>query len=1316
MFRDAVNLSLRTHGPRSLEASAGAGGVTLTWRTPRWTLPHGYRIERTQMAPGDTTVHVLAANHPASNAPNSAVSFTDATITTANLPLLGVCYRVTPVTSVGDARTGEIGIARQGSGYPTFGAVIAAVGEQVEGNPPVRLSATRYGTHTDTVAHEWTVTAGTLSGSETEAGTSATSALESPWWHLPDDIDADVLATVSYEATAAGQCGGFDAIDVLIRDCAIYVSIHGAISPTRAGGPQQRLRSLVRSYGVTGPVLFQWACDLGFLSPFPHHHEGFAALQEGESFWFPPTFIEGASQTARVSLAVQQGPEDAPKTATAHVDIVVGQAVEECELFVVLAAVDEVDEGSGAVLLGASVVGTHSAAEGTADRYLWSLDLVDPHTGETIDPGFLGTAVITGTSRTSTLVNPAWWPPGSVSQDTAVRIRLTVERTVALGNPPTLCSGTATIDALVRNVEGLTALDIRINAQQRVNEGTGPYALTAHVSGEGTARAIVSWRVDIGFLGITRAEAANSAVRSISDRSTVFWLPPADVTGDQIARIVGTVRRADNSRHPADRTRDELDVTVVDLDKPQVPPPTFQMEIDCPPTQDVGNVPVRLTAQYRGTATGAVDFGPGGNRGWSVTVGTLSDDPASPGRSRTSNSETPYWHLPASLESDERCRIHAAASRQGAAAQHSCTVLVQASVPDPYLTVAIDGKPLPDMNEGVAFRLSALPDSNIIGRTEWGWSVTAGTLSASPTSPGSATTSDLERPWWHLPQVDADTDATVSVTATRRRGTQSASGTDSDTITVRNVGVVRPEPTLDAVIVPVADRDESTAPVRVAANLTGTYVAAPVYEWSVTHGSLDDAASATPLLTLPDVMADTTVTLSLTVTAGFLNDGTTPLTASDTESFTVRFVAGPGPGDPDPPDTFSVAIAALGDVQENASYGLSYEPGGTATGDVEETWTLEAGTPGSLDDASLAAPTWAIGEVAADTPYRIALSATRAGITATDAISGVVRDTVTCSVAIAAVADQTAGGADVALSAAVGGNARGNIVWAWGANVGSLSGANTATPTWHLPATVDAETEATIRVWIRQGDCEATDTEQAMVSPPPATLGVSIAGAPASVYERDAATRLDRAITGTARGPVVYAWTCSIGTFTSGATANRGGARTSGVPRPYWHPPADVAADATAHLDLTITRGGLTAHAARVAVAVRDYAVPNAPTCSIDGITRTGLRVNWTPGATGTGIDAVTGYRVELRQGLATGTLLQNPSGGRVRDFAGVRRAGGGRRVHRAGVRALERGRLGGLHRERPHRGDPRHRSGDRRQAVRAGDARAGPPCGCRLP
>ena len=482
---------------------------------------------------------------------------------------------------------------------------------------------------------------------------------------------------------------------------------------------------------------------------------------------------------------------------------------------------------------------------------------------------------------------------------------------------------------------------------------------------------------------------------------------------------------------------------------------------------------VQLGATLTGGAyDGAVDYA------WSVDGGTLS----------SSSSATPTWTRPAvDSNTNHTVRLTVTVRGTGTNAESGTSDSASANrealvrdVPPPLPAAdapSVTINPIPNGNENTTVRLGAtLTGGTYDGTPEFAWTVTGGRLS----NPNSAT------PTWTRPTLNADADYTVRLTVTvRGRGTNARSGTServnaNQTARVLDVPVQLPVAAAPSVSINAIPTGNEGTAVQLGATLNGgTYDGALDYAWTVTGGTLNDPAAATPTWTRPAVTSNTNFTVRLTITAR--GTGTAARigssdTANTSRSGQVRNVVAPLPVAAAP--SVSIDTIPAGDENTNVQLAATLN-GGTYDGAVDYAWTVTGGT---LDDPAAATPTWSRPSVASNTNFTVRLTVTARGAgtvarsgssdTANATFSALVRN-VAVVLPVAAAPSVTINAipagdenTNVQLAATLnGGTYDGAVEYAWSVNGGALDSSSSATPTWARPS-VTSNTNHTVSLTI----------------------------------------------------------------------------------------------------------------------------------------------------------------------------------------------------------------------------------------------------------
>ena len=483
---------------------------------------------------------------------------------------------------------------------------------------------------------------------------------------------------------------------------------------------------------------------------------------------------------------------------------------------------------------------------------------------------------------------------------------------------------------------------------------------------------------------------------------------------------------------------------------------------------------VRLGATLTGGAyDGAVDYA------WSVDGGTLN----------SSSSATPTWTRPAvNSNTNHTVRLTVTVRGTGTNAETGTSDTASANrqalvrdVPPPLPEAdapSVTINAIPNGNENTTVRLGAtLAGGAYDGTPEFAWTVTGGRLS----NPNSAT------PTWTRATLNADADYTVRLTVTvRGRGTTARSGTServnaNRTARVLDVPVQLPVAAAPSVSINAIPAGNEGTAVQLGATLNGgTYDGAVDYAWTVTGGTLNDPAAATPTWTRPAVNSNTNYTVRLTVTvrgSGTVARNGTSDTANTNRTAQVRNVVAVLPVAAAP----SVSIDAIPAGNENTTAQLGATlNGGTYDGAVDYAWTVTGGT---LDDPAAATPTWTRPSVNSNTNYTVRLTVTArgSGTVARNGASDTANTSRVAQVRNVAVVLPVAAAPSVSIDAIPAGNENttvqlgatltgggpydGAVEYDWSVNGGSLDDDSAATPTWTRPS-VTSNTNYTVSLTI----------------------------------------------------------------------------------------------------------------------------------------------------------------------------------------------------------------------------------------------------------
>ena len=514
-------------------------------------------------------------------------------------------------------------------------------------------------------------------------------------------------------------------------------------------------------------------------------------------------------------------------------------------------------------------------------------------------------------------------------------------------------------DARGPGTPAATAPSVSIHAIPSGNEGTDVRLGATLTSGAYDGAVEYAWSVDGGTL-----DSSSSA--------TPIWTRPAvNSNTNHTVRLTVTVRgtgtNAESGTSDSASANRQALVRDVPLPLPAADAPA--VTINTIPSGNE-NTTVRLGATLSGgTYDGTPEFA------WTVTGGRLSNP----------NSATPTWTRPTlNADADYTVRLTVTVRGRGTNARSGTSERVNANRTARVLDVpvqlpaaaapSVSINAIPAGNEGTAVQLGAtLNGGTYDGALDYAWTVTGGTLD----------NANRATPTWTRPSVVSNTNYTVRLTITARgTGTAARIGSSdtantSRTALVRNVVALRPVAAAPSVSIDAIPAGDENANVQLAATLNGgTYDGAVDYAWTVTGGTLDDPAAATPTWTRPSVTSNTNFTVRLTVTArgaGTVARNGTSDTANATFSALVRNVVVVLPVAAAP----SVTINAIPAGDENTNVQLAATlNGGTYDGAVEYAWSVNGG---ALNSSSSATPTWARPSVTSNTNHTASLTVTVRG-------------------------------------------------------------------------------------------------------------------------------------------------------------------------------------------------------------------------------------------------------------------------------------------------------------------------------------------------
>ncbi len=331
------------------------------------------------------------------------------------------------------------------------------------------------------------------------------------------------------------------------------------------------------------------------------------------------------------------------------------------------------------------------------------------------------------------------------------------------------------------------------------------------------------------------------------------------------------------------------------------------------------------------------------------------------------------------------------------------------------------------------------------------------------------------------------------------------------------------------------------------------------YNWTISpDAALQNAGTAAPSFTAPEVSSDTDYTLTLTVSDG-------DASGTDTVVVTVRNVNQQPTADAGSDQTVSEGAAVTLDGSSSS------DPDGTPLSYI---WTAPAGI--TLQGADTAAPSFTAPDVSSDTDYVITLNVSDGSLSHTDTVTITVREVNRAPVADAG-ADRAASERDlVTLDGSGSADPDSDtLTYSW-SSVPSLafSDAATASPTFTAPD-VSSDTDYVITLTVSDGSLSHTDTVTITVREVN-RAPVADAGADQSVDERATVTLDGSGSSDPDDDALTYYWTAPAGITLSDAT----------VQSPTFTAP-DVSSDADYTITLNVSDGSLS-HTDTVTITVRE--------------------------------------------------------------------------------------------------------------------------------
>ena len=859
--------------------------------------------------------------------------------------------------------------------------------------------------------------------------------------------------------------------------------------------------------------------------------------------------------------------------------------------------------------LGATVILDGSGStdpEGQTLTYAWS------HTG--------GSPSVTLTD--SATATPSFTAPTSLTQDAALTFTLTVTDPSHLSATDTVTvtvvtaasnqAPTANAGADRKAREGATVtLDGSASSDPEHETLTydwaqKPASLPPLAPGE-TLPSVTPVVPIVTLTGDTTAKPTFTAPDVTEDTSITFTLTVTDASGNQSTADEVTITVENNSTPAANagpdqtvsegasvtldgsgsadldsgdtltyawsRTAGTPDVTLTGADtaKPTFTAPsqlaanaalTFTLTVSDGLKSDTDTVTITVTAGANDAPTANAGSDQTVGDGAVVTLdGSASTDPESQtltyawsqtaGTTVTLSSTTiakPVFTAPGGLASDTTLTFSLTVTDPGGLASSADTV-----------TITVQANTAPTANagsdryaaEGAVVTLDGSASTDAESRTlAYAWTHSAGSPAVTLTGPATAS------PSFTAPSgLTQDAALTFTLTVTDERG---LTATDTVVVTVATAASNQ---------APAANAGaDQTVSESLTATLDGSASSdregeALTYAWTQTGTpavTLSSTTAAKPTFTAPAVAADTTLTFSLTVTAG----GKT--SAADTVTVTVKDNAAP-----------TADAGADRTVFENTTATLD----GSASSDPESqtlsyAWT-QVGTPlVTLSSTTAASPTFTAPAVEGDTTLTFSLIVT-------DSLGRPsAADTVTVTVAnntaptADAGADQTVTeGVTVTLDASASSDVESSVLsYAWSQTSGptaTLSSASAAKPTFTAPA-VASSTDLVFSLTVTDPGGLVSTADTVTITVGDNTAPVADAGADRTVAESAAVTLDGSASSDPDKQTLAYAWTRTAGPDVTLSSAT--------AAKPTFTAPSALSDNATLTFRLTVTdAGGLTA-------------------------------------------------------------------------------------------------------------------------------------------
>ena len=1022
----------------------------------------------------------------------------------------------------------------------------------------------------ETLTYAWTQTAGT-----TVNLSSATAA--SPTFTAPS-VTADETLTFSLTVTdARGLASAADTVTVTVRNGA--PAAHAGPDQTVTEGATVTLDGSASSDPDNETLTYAWTQTAGTNVTLS------SATAASPTFTAPSNLSTDATLTFKLVVTDSGGVASAPDTVTVTVQTNTAPTAD--------AGSDQlVAEGATVTLDGS---GSRDAESRTL-TYAWAQTGGSP-------------SVVLGGAATA---SPRFTAPTGLAQDAALVFTLTVTDGRGLTDTDTV---TVTVTAASNN----QAPTADAGADQTISEGltvTLDGSASSDREGETLTYAWTQTGTPAVTLSSTTAAKPTFTAPAVAADTTLTFSLTVTAGGKTSTADTVTVTVKDNAAPVANAGPDQTVVEdqTVTLDgsgssdpdgqtltyawtQPGGPPVTLSSTTVAKPTFTAPDVLKTTVLTFRLTVTDPlgrtstadtvqvavqVNTAPAANAGPDQTVtegvtvtldGSASSDPESQtlsyawtrtaGPAVTLSSATatkPTFTAPA-VNANTALTFSLTVTDPGGLTSTDTVTVTVGNNAAPTANAGADQTVAEDQTVTLDGSASSDPDNHTLS---YAWTQTAGaTVALSSTT--------AVRPTFTAPKgLSNDATLTFSLTVTDPGGLTS---TDTVTVTV-TAAANNTAPTANA-----GANQTVTGGTRVT--LDGSASSDPqnhalTYSWTQTGGTPTvafDAGSATPTFVAPVVVADTTLTFSLTVT-----DSGGLASSPDTVTVTV---------------TANVAPTANAGADRRAAEGATVTLDGSASTDLDNhaltyAWTQTGGTPDvTLTGANTAKPTFtAPTGLASDASLTFTLTVTDpGGLTDTDTVTITVPTAANNTAPTAnAGPDRTAAtGMTVTLDGSASSDPEGETLsYAWtqtaGTNV-TLSNATAARPTFTAPASAST---LTFSLTVSAGGMTSTaDTVTITVQ---ANTAPTANAGPDRTAATGAKVTLDGSASSDPEGETLsYAWTQTAGTNVTLSSAT--------AARPTFTAPASAS---TLTFSLTVTAGGMTSAADTVTITVQASTAPTA--------------------------------------------------------------------------------------------------------------------------